>query len=216
LDDPTLTALFTVETIEARTKKLKVIGYAAINIFVDLNTGKQPETTETTNYVLNEGSFQIPIRMAPLPELKTFHANSLDQVPAVLGASLLVRIGSIPVDNTGKPLRRINYPQMEWENLGLYSPPPSYSSGAYDSTRCVKFSRHLFKEMMKRKKITAREAFNQLYGTNYKDDEKMKKAVVEKMKKPNFSEDVPLDYTYMQPYTSMGIKVTNKLRKFIS
>lgn len=213
IDDPTITALFTIETIETRTKKLKVIGYATINIFVDMDTESQPKLKETKNYILNEGNFQIPIRMAPFPELKNneFNANSLNHVPVVPCASLLVRIASMPTDETGNPLRRMNFPQNEWEENGLYSPPPTYRSGAYDSTRCVKFPKELFEEMMKRKKMNAREAFNRLFGTNFtndpKDMAKLKQAVIDKMKKSSFTKDVPLDYTYMQQYSSMGIKV---------
>ena len=75
-DDPTVMALFTVETLEASSEDFCVVGYACLPIFVDPDTEKQPFPGYEGDYTLRSGSFQIPLHTCLPPMEATAAALS--------------------------------------------------------------------------------------------------------------------------------------------
>jgi len=59
--DPTTFAYMSIDTIQNRTKEVRVQGLAAINFFLNRKTGKQPVHSSDNNVILMNGNYQIPI-----------------------------------------------------------------------------------------------------------------------------------------------------------
>ena len=66
-DNATATLLFAVYTICRYEGVHKVVGYAALPLFLDPGTQAQPASRNTREYILNQGAFQIPLPIAPPP-----------------------------------------------------------------------------------------------------------------------------------------------------
>lgn len=142
-DNATATLLFAVHTICRYERQQKVVGYAALPLFIDPGSQAQPASRNTREYILNQGSFQIPLHIAPPPPYAPFRGDALLPVPRVPCASLLVRILS---PEAAKAQRK--------------KPLPIYSDKVYDSTRSVPspIDRKLFVKYMTRRPLTVREA----------------------------------------------------------
>src|SRR5690349_1176224 len=59
--DPTTLIIFRVDTIEPYSKRVRVIGYTGINLFVERGTDRQPTDHNSQNFCLNIGAFQLPL-----------------------------------------------------------------------------------------------------------------------------------------------------------
>lgn len=55
--NPTLMAIISVETLENQTKETRVVGYGAINFFINRKTKRQPTSDTDTNVVLMNGKY---------------------------------------------------------------------------------------------------------------------------------------------------------------
>lgn len=59
--DPTALALMTVVTVDKSTNDNRIVGYAAINLFLNPGTKAQPTDPNDDNYVAYTGAYQIPL-----------------------------------------------------------------------------------------------------------------------------------------------------------
>lgn len=59
--DPTAVALLTVVTVDKSSNDNRIVGYGAINLFLNPGTRAQPEDPNDDNYVVNAGAYQIPL-----------------------------------------------------------------------------------------------------------------------------------------------------------
>ena len=69
-----------------------IVGFAVLNLFVDPDRRVQPDNPEAREYILNEGSFQIPLFRGGLKEKEDLSSHSLDDEMRRLCSTVLVRI----------------------------------------------------------------------------------------------------------------------------
>ncbi|XXQ36202.1 C2H2-type domain-containing protein [Plasmodiophora brassicae] len=135
--NPTCTLEVQVEAIEQGSKRLKLVGVAALNVFVTKGTRSQPTEAQTQEFSLNAGSFQLPLRVETVRPKDVFLASSYDKTPKIPCATVLVRI--MPAAKSaelGEVMSTANVPESEWVSRKLVVPAAPYHSGTYDSTRC--------------------------------------------------------------------------------
>ncbi|KAG1676617.1 hypothetical protein FOA52_008746 [Chlamydomonas sp. UWO 241] len=142
-DQSTATVLFVVHTVCRWTRQQRVVGYAALPLFSDPRTGEQPASKNVRDYVLNQGSFQIPLHIAPPAPSAAFRGDSLEGVPRLPCASLLVRVFN---PEAAKAARR--------------KETPLYADRVYDTTRAkpTPVERKLYPKYLARKVQSVREA----------------------------------------------------------
>jgi len=142
-DHSTATVLFAVHTVCRWERQQRVIGYAALPLFMDPKTQQQPASKNIRDYVLNQGAFQVPLHIAPPPPGQMFSGTSLESVPRLPCASLLVRILSPAV-----------------AKMDSRKPTPTYSDRVYDTGRCkpIPVERRLYVKYLARKPLSVREA----------------------------------------------------------
>jgi hypothetical protein len=106
-----------VEANGRHAGNIRTIGCSTLALFIDPSTGAPP-LPSVTEYVLNEGSFQLPVRHAFLPATPSLPASKskappaaadvliaadmFDAVLAVPACSSLVRIVKAPVGADGR------------------------------------------------------------------------------------------------------------------
>eukprot|EP00397_Hematodinium_sp_SG-2012_P000867 GEMP01000868.1.p1 GENE.GEMP01000868.1~~GEMP01000868.1.p1 ORF type:complete len:1386 (+),score=329.34 GEMP01000868.1:922-5079(+) len=122
---------------------MRTYGFCMFNLFrkrqEDLQEGQPawPGTTTDQSYCLNSGDFQLPISMQPFARAAKCLPDSLDHVPTLVGASLLLRIR--PAPKSADLLRMLSIKsteQSEWAKVGLAIPAPKYGiAPTYDTSR---------------------------------------------------------------------------------
>lgn len=157
--DPTTTVLITILTIDSSNNEVRILGYTAINLFLTADTKEQPEDSKLQEFMLNKGSFQIPIYCAEPYRRVPFGVSCFKNVEVLPAASLLVRIRDA-AKLGARVLSSQDLPQSEWYSRGVVVPPPRYEEKAYST---VYYSPspteiQLFKDRLSRKDITVREA----------------------------------------------------------
>eukprot|EP00750_Incisomonas_marina_P004658 INCI13490.15.p1 GENE.INCI13490.15~~INCI13490.15.p1 ORF type:complete len:589 (-),score=74.84 INCI13490.15:1799-3565(-) len=135
--DPTCTLVIRVETVEAVTGNLRVVGYALLNIFVQrADVSKQPTDSASKDVLLNEGCFQLPLRQRPPRRSDDMTSSCLDDHHRVSAATVLVRVERAKTGPDGRSLLSAEGPSADAQTKAkLITPPPDYESGAYDSSR---------------------------------------------------------------------------------
>lgn len=179
--DPPITAtlLLKVYSKNAETKGLIVVGFAAINIFVELGTNRQPTSNSSTAQVsLNEGAFQLrlycqgPDYISPM-SASYFINHDVRSIPC---ATILVRIRKAPTDGMGAVLSCNQVPKEEWTRFGVWEDAYDYSDGLYISTSCTPTSSemHIFPALLSRPIQMVSEAIKVLPNTSL--NEKLKES----------------------------------------
>ena len=164
--DPTTVLVIRVDTIERRIRRARGVGYAVLNLFCVPGESRWsfPSSSAQSDYVLNEGAFQLPLHQGPPssvsagwragtfartlgprararsrarpPQVDTLTLHSLDAKKRVPAATILVRVRRAPRSRDGvRTLSTADVPESGWKGVGLMVPPPAYSSGEYDSSR---------------------------------------------------------------------------------
>jgi hypothetical protein len=59
--DPTCIAVMTVMTVDKSLNANRIVGYAAINLFLNHLSKVQPDNENEADYVLYSGNYQIPL-----------------------------------------------------------------------------------------------------------------------------------------------------------
>eukprot|EP01028_Stygiella_incarcerata_P003115 TRINITY_DN1588_c0_g1_i6.p1 TRINITY_DN1588_c0_g1~~TRINITY_DN1588_c0_g1_i6.p1 ORF type:complete len:1564 (+),score=502.49 TRINITY_DN1588_c0_g1_i6:351-5042(+) len=202
----TETLLIRIEAIDKFSYLRGVVGYAAMNLFIDLGarevrSDSQP-TSATKNIAMNSGNFQIPLYRNGIKPGVVISEKGVTRGKRVYGASILVRIVEAPKEN-GKVLSRDNTPSEEWHTKGVIQLPPPYSSGVYDSSRCGVLEEEqniLLKKVAKRDE-KVESVLEKMSRDPLPEDEEGKRQVLREIF-PIESRKVnaPMDYSYLSEY----------------
>ena len=132
--DSTMMVFITIVTRDKSCNENRIVGYAALNLFINRFTKMQPENNNDPDMVLYDGCYEIPIIAEEPLRTKPFNMEKLmryDQIPA---ASLLVRINMAPLSDDWKRVLTIkDFPKSEWVSRKLWIPRPLYSTGIYNN-----------------------------------------------------------------------------------
>ncbi|GMF36588.1 unnamed protein product [Phytophthora fragariaefolia] len=138
--NPTLTLVIRIDTIELISKRPVILGYSVFPVFLDAETRDQSNRPSISQFILNEGGFQLPIHS----QLQSAEANQLlstkscDEFPRIPCATLLLRVVKAKLSGDGlSALSRKDFPPQEWEAKGVLQPRPPYCDQFYDSLRCI-------------------------------------------------------------------------------
>ena len=200
-DDPFISLVLTMETLEAGTEDLKVVGYASFPMFVNPTTGADVEPKEK-DYVLHKGSFQLPLHIS-MPHRESreerFTSKLCREEPRLPCASLLVRVLE---------------PHFE-ETLCLSGDPlPEYGNREYDSqytepseVEIILYSQRLQERLF----IPVRETLKgliQLPGGEKIEDRQLLEWANQELTRPDLKNDIPLDYDASMLYIeALGFSV---------
>ncbi|KAH9523455.1 hypothetical protein Btru_040051 [Bulinus truncatus] len=213
---PSATLLFKVYTIDNFYRQLTVVGYAALKVFVESGSERQPTIDKAGVQIsLNEGAHQLrlygqgPNGVDPFTERCMADAN----VRPVPCASLLVRIAKVPKGPKGKPLVSAKVPQADWARLGLWYPRPKYTDHVYLSGQCVpsRGESKLFHAMMKRIPITIRDAVaatTKAKESFLSSDKNMEQYIRNQLTKSMDTKPLDQDLNFISQYSPLhGIKL---------
>jgi hypothetical protein len=135
--NPTALILIALLTIDTAHNQPRIIGYAAINMFVNRNTNKQPLEESDSDIVLQNGCYQIPIYAEEPLRVEPFDMEKIQKLKVLPGASVLVRLNLAPMSSDFKRvLNKAEVPKEEWKKLGIWPQRPEYSTGAYCTNLC--------------------------------------------------------------------------------
>ncbi|XP_040264098.1 coiled-coil domain-containing protein 17 [Bufo bufo] len=194
---PTATLLLKVYTIDRFTRDLALIGWAAINLFVESGTLIAPKSESgDVQIALNEGAHQIRIYHRPPPTDQAFSVDSLTSSGRVVPcATLLLRITKARSMTTARGR-------------------PEYSEQVYFSDTALPTlgETQLYRAMMNRSMVRVREVIPRLAGSSAQGlltDELLSdwvnKTFIEKMKEA----PRPFQLCCVSPYLiTAGMKIS--------
>ncbi|XP_077190107.1 coiled-coil domain-containing protein 17 isoform X2 [Paroedura picta] len=167
---PCATLLLKLYSFSSSNSHLILIGWAALNLFVECGTHTAPKLEARRIQVsLNDGAHQLRIfHSSPCPD-QPFSVSSLTAsgryVPC---ATLLVRLLKAPVNSSHQTLQRNMVPQTNWAKLGLFQARPDYSDGVYnsDSAKPSAGESCFYEAMANRSVVSVREIVHRLAGNN--------------------------------------------------
>ncbi|XP_070562570.1 uncharacterized protein [Ptychodera flava] len=161
---PTATLLIKVYSIDRFTKRLTVVGFASLNIFVVSGTEKQPPAdTGAVQVSLNEGTHQIRLHHLGPDANKPLSNQTLKQTQLpVPCASVLVRLKKATIGPNGRPLEADRVPESDWPRFGLLVPRPLYADGVYLSMECEpsRGEKQMFHTQIRRKMVRQRDVIS--------------------------------------------------------
>ena len=163
--DPTTTIVVTILTIDTNHNEERVLGYAAINMFLNKTRTDQPSNSNDQDFIVNRGNFQMPIYCQEPYRKPPFGIVSFKKLETIPCATILLRIREAPkADNGLRVLSTKDVLQSEWYIRGLVIPPPKYEERAYNTANCMpsNVERYLYEERLLRKDFTVRDATNQI------------------------------------------------------
>jgi hypothetical protein len=132
--DPTTTILVSIETIDTKRNEVRIVGYAAINMFLQPNRKTQPVSPNEPDYMLNKGCFQIPIYCQEPYRKPPFNIESFKKLEMIPCGTLLVRIREAAKSDDGlRVLSAADVEPGEWYMRGVVVPPPKYEDRAYST-----------------------------------------------------------------------------------
>ena len=136
--DPTLMIMITIYTIDARLgndSQVFTIGFCFIPLFLEIKSKEQPEKRDEKRFILNVGSYQLPIYCQEYFLSKPFLYKNQIQLDRLPCSSLLVRILPAKKDENNIKLLSIkDFPKDKWEELGIVVPVPKYNEGKYNTS----------------------------------------------------------------------------------
>ncbi|XP_051866605.1 uncharacterized protein LOC127567700 [Pristis pectinata] len=213
---PSATLLLKVYAIDRFSLKLVLIGWAALNVFVE--SGNETIPTVDSGVVqisLNEGAHQLRLYYdGPDPD-KPLSVNAITvggrYIPC---ATLLVRLVKVQTDKNLQALERDKVPKSEWTKLGLFQPRPNYEDKVYysDKARPTTGENDLCHTMLNRSFVSVREIVPMIIGTKeqeFRTDIELQNWIHMKLSK--LVDDKPLTFnmTYISRYlTTYGIKLS--------
>lgn len=90
--DPTTVMFLTILTVDKATNEVRIVGYSAIQLFVDQYDRTQVKVQNQTDYVLYDGLYQLPIFSQQLDRTPPFNIEKIYSHERLPTASILVRI----------------------------------------------------------------------------------------------------------------------------
>ena len=132
--DTSLMAFMTIVTKDKSCNENRIVGYSAINLFINRFSKQQPDSSNDADVVLYNGNYELPIISDEPLRTKPFNMEKLMRYNKTPAASLLVRIRLAPLSDDWKRVLTIkDFPKSEWKARGLWVPRPLYASGAYNN-----------------------------------------------------------------------------------
>jgi hypothetical protein len=159
--NPTTTLLLSLVTIDAKREDVRVVGYCAINMFLDKFRKEQPSDPHERDFLVNTGCFQLPIYCQEINRMPPFSMQSFRKIEVIPCATLLVRIRLAARSDDGlRVLSTKDVPADQWYRYGIVVPPPKYSDGVYNTAHCMPSAneRTLYHERHNRPDITVKDA----------------------------------------------------------
>ncbi|XP_032660434.2 coiled-coil domain-containing protein 17 isoform X1 [Chelonoidis abingdonii] len=211
---PSAMLLLKLYSLDRFSSKLVLIGWAALNLFVESGTHRAPASdSQGIQVSLNEGAHQLRLYHSGPATDQPFSVGALTSAGRYVPcASLLVRLLKAPVDSSHQTLQRSLVPQADWVRLGLFQPRPDYSDGIYYSDSVVPTAgeRCLYSAMGNRSAVLVREIVPQLAGNKgleLNTDEEISAWINEKLTRMTDSSPQPFNLTYVSRYLpTYGIK----------
>ncbi|XP_078502646.1 uncharacterized protein LOC144760234 [Lissotriton helveticus] len=212
---PTSTLLLKLYSIDRFSLKLVLIGWAALNLFLESGTENAPAADSAGVQVsLNEGAHQIRLYHSGPSTDQPFSVHALASSGRIVPcATLLVRLVKAPVDKNQKTLQRIDVPQEDWTSLGLFQARPDYANGVYfsDSARPTQGENCMYSAMINRTVVLVREVVLLLSGARAQElntDEEISTWIKKKMTQMMDNKPESFDFSCVSRYlTTYGVKV---------
>jgi hypothetical protein len=159
--DPTTLAVVAFQTIDKSQGEVRVLGYAAINLFLHRIRKDQPVTANEQDYIINKGAFQLPIYCQEPYRKPPFSMASFNKLERIPCATVLVRIRAAAKSDDG--LRTLGVKDAlpsEWLMRGIVVPPPKYEDRIYNTSFCTPTAteKYLYMERVNRPDMTVRDA----------------------------------------------------------
>ncbi|XP_039591041.1 uncharacterized protein LOC120514622 isoform X1 [Polypterus senegalus] len=206
---PSSTLLLKVYTVDRFSLKLVLIGWAALNLFVESGCDKQPSVDSGGLQIsLNEGAHQMRLYYnGPDPD-KPLTVNSFTTTARIVPcASLLVRLFKTQ-------LSRSKILQEDWGAVGLFQSRPDYSDGVYlsESIKPTKGEACLYSAMLNRSVVLVREMVYFLAGNRageLKTDAAMLDWISQRLNRLIDSKPQSFNLSFISRYlTAYGVKVS--------
>ncbi|XP_055497671.1 uncharacterized protein LOC129700897 isoform X2 [Leucoraja erinacea] len=213
---PSATLLLKVYAIDRFSLKLVLIGWAALNVFVESGIGTAPTVDSGVVQIsLNEGAHQLRLYYdGPDPD-KPLSVNAVTVggrfIPC---ATLLVRLVKIQADKNLQHIETDKVPKIEWTKLGLFQPRPNYEDKVYYSDKASPTTgeNDIYHAMVNRSFVSVREIVPMIAGTKAQDfstDTELENWIYMKLSKLVDDKPVTFNLTYISRYlTTFGIKVS--------
>jgi hypothetical protein len=211
--DPTTTIIVTILTIDTQNNEIRVLGYSAINMFLDKQRMNQPTNPNDQDFIINKGNFQMKIYCQEPYRSPPFNIQSFKKLEAIPCATLLVRIREAAKSDDGlRVLNKKDVPSSEWLIRGVVVPPPKYEDRAYNTSDCIpsNIERKLYEFRLSRKSLKVRDSTSQIQNQlgvkmNLSDDEQ--NSWIDKRLQVNQRTPM-LDMKYFSKYNpDLGFKV---------
>ncbi|XP_043376337.1 coiled-coil domain-containing protein 17 isoform X2 [Dermochelys coriacea] len=211
---PSAALLLKLYSLDRFSFKLVLIGWAALNLFVESGTHRAPGAdSQGIQVSLNEGAHQLRVYHSGPDTDQPFSVGTLTSAGRYVPcASLLVRLLKAPVDSSHQILQRSLIPQADWVRLSLFQPRPDYSDGVYYSDSVVPTTgeRCLYSTMGNRSAVLVREIAPQLAGNEgleLNTNEEISAWIKETLTRTMDSSPQPFNLTYVSRYLpTYGIK----------
>ena len=174
--DPTSILVFTMDTFDLSKGHTVIVGHACMPLFIDDRTKSPCLDPKVSNYILQNGDYQIPIYMEFVKDMKRITFQSFEKLEKIPAASLLIRIRKAPKDEKGKILTLGTDVDIERaQSLGMIEIPKQYSEGSYNTTYCDMSSTEsiIMEAKLKRNAPVNREILEALIQHNSGEDSKM-------------------------------------------
>ena len=134
--DPTMVAVFKIETFDRSNGEQRVIGYSFFPFFMDKNIKAPITKASEKKYVLQNGNYQLPV-FSDHPNLDTpIKIEELVKLQKLPCSTLLIRVEKSPRDADNNPLRYSELKENRRYELGVVTVPPKYSQGLYNTIYC--------------------------------------------------------------------------------
>ncbi|XP_043555057.1 uncharacterized protein LOC122554308 [Chiloscyllium plagiosum] len=213
---PSATLLLKVYSIDRFSLRLVLIGWAALNIFVESGYETSPKVDSAVVQIsLNEGPHQLRLYYdGPDPD-KPLSVNAVTlrgrYIPC---ATLLVRLVKAQVDKKLQALERNNVPKTEWVELGLFQPMPNYDDKVYfsDKVRPTVGENELYHAMVNRSVVLVREIVPLIASSKEEElgtDDEIENWIHKTLSRLTDVKPLSFNLTYITRYLStFGIKLS--------
>lgn len=122
---PTSMMLITLLTFDKDSSEVRIVGYGAINLFINRYTGLQPTDVNDSDIVLFNGAYQIPIFSQEPLRTRPFNMEKMGALDRMPCASILVRIMRAPMtDDWIRVLSKNDIPKHLWRQKGIWPKRP--------------------------------------------------------------------------------------------
>lgn len=173
-----------IETKGRHAGSVRTIGSSILPLFIDPSTGAAP-LPSVTEFVLNEGPFQLPVHHAfapPPPAQPTSKSKApppdvpitsglFDSAMKVPACSCLLRVIKAPVNADGSvmSIKQLGLDPQQYEALGLVLPFKGYRQGKYASVSCIpaEVEAAVIRQRLQRPLLSMKAAFETSKNTSF-------------------------------------------------